>query len=107
MLQPLLLQQVASVQGSSSPYKAAKEVCQEFGVDVEAREGAVTDPGPAVVFRELLEGLLAANPPDLLLQLAVTLLPHVPQLSATEGAVEDMPVMQDLEDHVGMCKVVF
>lgn len=93
--------QVASVQGGPSPYQAAKEVCQQFGIEIETREGAAANPGPAVIFRDLLEGLLALKPPDLLVQLAVVLLPHVPQLSPTEGVVEDLPVLQDTDDDTG------
>lgn len=72
------------------PFTAAKRVCEAFGVEVSARQCAAAD-SPAVEFRDLLEKLLVAKSPDLLAQLAAVLLPHVPEISPEDGAVEDLP----------------
>lgn len=73
------------------PFTAAKMVCEAFGVAVSARQG-VTAETAATEFRELLEKLLVTKPPDLLVQLAAALLPHVPDISAEAGVAEGVPI---------------
>lgn len=78
-----------AAQGQSA-YSAAKQVCKDLGLDVQARED-IAQSSPAAAFRDLLEVLLAANPPDMIVQLAAALLPHVPQLDATHDVADELP----------------
>lgn len=84
------------------PFTAAKRVCEAFGVEVSARQGAAAD-SPAAEFRDLLEKLLVAKAADLLVQLAAVLLPHVPDISPEAGAAEDIPGDNPMAQYAGVC----